>query len=221
MADTSNSGYISVQDSKRLASSFFSLDIKKDNKLTQKKVWIVTIGSLIGIAVLGAFLFNFNVVFIPKHNKISRNDSIMLFRNEIVENIIPINFVESSKIAKDIIYVDMPLDKKTGFSINFTDKVDLSNSKIVILAKRPYSAFSARLVLRDTNFFSNASIPIEVKVPECMEKSGFNEIPIDWESDSDFNFSLFRINQMRFVFSQKGEDFLPLLIKNIFIKKRR
>ena|GEM_PF-3033483 len=222
MIDFSRITSISTKDSKRLERSFFHSSKKQKYRGPKKKIILFFVSSLITVILLVTiFLINFNILILPQYKKYFGKKSLNLLDKSTLAYL---RFLEPDinfKIDKSFIYLDVPFNKKNGVSLNFKDKMDLSNSKIILVVKKPQNDFRIYTILRDVNFFSNFHKPIEVQVKKTDLKSTYLEIPIEIEDNLAYNLNLLYINQIRFYFFQKKNESLSLLVKNIILQKRR
>lgn len=168
-----------------------------------------------------AFFSNFDIVILSNPNHIFGNDAIDLLSKEELATASIIAPAGNSKIAKKLILVDIPFDRKAGFSLNFKDKMDMSDSNVALVLKNPGQDFNIDVVLRDNRFFSNSLNPITLEVSGATETSEYIKVPINIEHSNISNINLLGISQLRFVFSQKKEDSLPVFVKNVLYEKRR
>ncbi len=220
MIDFSNLNPISLDDSRRLEKTFFSPREKKP----KRKKKIIVIGGIVFlcIAVLTTFfVLNFNVLILPQYKNPLKDSEISLLKNELVSSITLINPQLGSKITKNTILIDVPFNADSGFAINLKDKIDISNSTITLVVKNVRKKFNIRLILRDNNFFSNAKSPLEKVVTSPEEDSAYIEIPITIKNIVDGTLNTKRITQLRFIFYQDEINSLPVLIKEIILRKRR
>ncbi len=222
MIDFSNLNPISFKDSRRLEDAFFSPQKKKKEKRKKKK--LVVIGSVFllgGIFILIIFLLNFSIVILPQYKNISKEKEINLIKNNGLSSITLLSPQLGSKITKNIIFIDLPFNTHSGFAVNFKDKVNLYNSKIILVIKQISEPLKLSLILRDNNFLSNANKPLEITIKPSSHKTPYMEIPIEIEDTFEGNINIRKVNQLRFIFHQKKNNSTPLLIKEIVLKKRR
>ncbi len=222
MIDFSDINTMSLNDYKRLEKSFFRSPKKKNNKHHRTNKIIVISSVLVLVAAI-IFMFiatHFNIIIIPEH-KNTRSKAINLIDSKHMSSIRLIAPHLSSKILKNTLLIDIPFNVKSGFSVTLKDKVDLYNSRIILVIKKFKGSIKLLTILRDTSFFSNASNPVEINVsPDNSGNSPYLEIPIDIDSKIK-SASINRINQIRFMFYQKDVSSLPLLIKDAYLEKRR
>jgi len=224
MIDFPNISHISIDDSKRLEKSFFAPPGKKYNQNRKNKKFIaltVSLASVIAV-LLAIFLINFNIVIIPQYKNNFKPETINLLNKNATSAIKLINPQSASRVMKGIIYINIPFNTKTGFSITLKDKMDMSNSRIILLIKRTRKEFRLDTILRDINFFSNSGKPLETKILKPNDRSPpYMKISIMINDKTKSTLNLKLINQLRFIFYQAKVDSLPLLIKDIRIEKRR
>ncbi len=220
MIDFSNLNPISLDDSRRLEKTFFS---SKEKKPKRKKK-IIAIGGVVFLCIaifIAIFLLNFNILILPQYKNTLKASEISLLRDEAVSSIILINPQLGSKITKNALLIDVPFNTDTGFAVNLKDKIDISNSTLTLVAKNVKKRLNIHLTLRDNNFFSNAKNPLEKVVTNLKKDSAYIEIPITIKDVVEGNLNTKRITQLRFVFHQDETNSLPLLIKEIILRKRR
>jgi len=221
MIDFSNISTISFNDSKRLKESFFrSPDNKNGKRRKRNKIIVIGVSILIIVLVFTFLALNFNIVIFPQYKSIYKQKLLNILDNKYASSIRLINPHLGSKITNNVILVETPFNTKSGFSITFHDKTDFSNSKIILVIKKPEYNFKLHTILRDTNFFSNADNPIETNTSLANDNAPYTEIPIDIDNSINKNMSIKRINQLRFVFYQKKTGSLPLFIKGVYLKRR-
>ena len=221
MIDFSNINTISFNDSKRLKESFFRPPKKNNNRRHKRnKIIIIILSILTAIIIIKLFTLNFNIVIFPQYKNHYKQGFMNLLSNKHLSSIILVNPRLGSKITKNIILIEVPFNTKSGFSIILRDKTDFSNSRLVIVAKKPKYDFKIFTILRDTSFFSNADKPIEISTSLANNNNTYVEIPIDIDNNIGKNISIKRINQLRLMFYQKKTGSLPLLIKKIYLERR-
>ncbi|MBN3039138.1 MAG: hypothetical protein JW869_06985 [Candidatus Omnitrophica bacterium] len=219
-----NRTLLSSQDFRRLKESFFSSSPHQasPSHTNIKKKVIMTASLAFVVLLIGfAFFSNFDIVILSNPNHIFGNDAIDLLSKEELATASIIAPAGNSKIAKKLILVDIPFDRKAGFSLNFKDKMDMSDSNVALVLKNPGQDFNIDVVLRDNRFFSNSLNPITLEVSGATETSEYIKVPINIEHSNISNINLLGISQLRFVFSQKKEDSLPVFVKNVLYEKRR
>ena len=224
MIDFPNVSHISIDDSKRLEKSFFTPSGKKYNQNRKSKKLIALVVSLASVIVvlLALFLINFNIVILPQYKNAFKPETIDLLNKNITSAIRLINPQSASRVMKGIIYINVPFNTKTGFSITLKDKMDMSNSRVILLIKKTRKEFRLDTVLRDINFFSNSGNPLETKILKPNGRSfPYMKISVMINDKTKSTLNLRLITQLRFIFYQAKVDSLPLLIKDIRIEKRR
>ncbi len=216
-----NANSLSFNDSKRLEKSFFSKPAQKSFKKSKtKNKIIIAIIPIVALSAAGiVFLMNFSIIIIPQHKKIPQNNIVDLLNNESVASPELINPHYASKITNNIAYIDLPFSTKSGFSLHLKNKLDISNSTINLVLRKPRNTLKLFLILRDTKFFSNSSKPLVIQISQNSEEKSYLTIPINFANNIDSNVSLFRINQIRFIFYQEEKKFFPLFVKNVFLEK--
>lgn len=212
---------LSDRDTLRIEKSFFSTpSVQKENKNYKKKRLVFILSSSFALSLIVVFLlYNFKIIILPRPSGLAQSKIVdLLTRNEPLE----LELFQpqgSSKIFKNIIYLDIPYMRKSGFSLNFKEKIDMRGTKLILLVKNPHPDLKMDVVLRDERFFSNARNPIKLEVPHQSKKSNYNKISIPLENQIDSQISLARIKQLRFIFQPQKVESLPILIKKIFLEK--
>ena len=211
---------ISLNDSKRLKESFFnSTENKKNNNRKRNKIIIAT--AIVLMIIVAAALFalkNFDIIILPQYKSIRSQKDINLLNNKYTSSINLLNARPGSKITKNGVLIEAPSGTKAGLSVTLRDKIDFSNSRLILVINNPEYNFRIFAVLRDTNFFSNADSPIEINASPSNSNTSYVEIPID--INNDINADIKRVNQLRLTFYQKKTYLLPLLIKKVYLERR-
>ena len=140
MIDFPNVSHISIDDSKRLEKSFFTPSGKKYNQNRKSKKLIALVVSLASVIVvlLALFLINFNIVILPQYKNAFKPETIDLLNKNITSAIRLINPQSASRVMKGIIYINVPFNTKTGFSID--RKSTRLNSSHTDISRMPSSA---------------------------------------------------------------------------------
>ena len=216
-----NANPLSDRDTLRIEKSFFSApSVKKENKNYKKKKLVFILSFSFALSLIVVFLLhNFNIIIFPRPRALAQSKIVdLLARKELLE----LELFQpqgSSKIFKNIIYLDIPYMRKGGFSLNFKEKIDLRGTKLTLLVKSPHPDLKMELVLRDERFFSNARNPIKLEISHQSKKSNYNKISIPLENQTDSQVSLARIKQLRFIFQPQEAESLPIFIKEMFLEK--
>ena len=224
MDSTVSSNSLSLNDSKRLEKSFFSKPAQKSSKKNkpEHKILIAIIPVVILIIIAAtAFLMNFSIIIIPQHKEIAASDAVDLLHDNTLSTAKLINPQFAAKITDSAVYIDLPFNKKSGFSLKMKNKLDISNSVLNLVLRKPQQALKLFIILRDTKFFSNSSNPLEIEINEGSESKGYLTVPIKLTDRISSPVGLKRINQIRFIFHQEKKDFFPIFVKNVFLEKRR
>jgi len=221
MIDFASLKTISTDDSKRLETSFFRPPKKEKPHSEKKKKLIIISSAAIAVILVIIFLVNFKVLILPEHKKSYKAQTIQLLDKK---NLSSLEFSEPrlfATITGGIIYFDVPFNTKTGFTVNLAKKIDLSNAQLVVLLKAPHNEITVDAILRDVNFFSNSRKPLRAVASNAREKETYVELGFDVQEDASPNLNLVHINQLRFYFSQKEVSSMPVIVKNIIVKKLR
>jgi len=218
MIDFSDLKTISLPDRKRLENSFFHTETTKDRKPENKKLKLIVFSSVAFLAVVSLVFFaKYNIVILPQHNIKAKKETTNLLSKD---NLNSLTFNDSKtevSLKQKIINLNLESGNPQSFTINLNKEIDISNSQIIVAIKNPGSKLKLQTIVRDYNFFSNASSPIITTLQPAL-KSPYIETSITLKNDTTQNLNLFRIKQIRFIFTQNEKDYLPVLIKNIFIK---
>ncbi|MFH1767616.1 MAG: hypothetical protein ABH858_00460 [Candidatus Omnitrophota bacterium] len=219
MSNTGNFNSLSSHDEKRLKKAFFSQPplptVKKGRK---KRLIINSFLTVLAILILMPLIKSRTVLFTS--SDITNTEEAGLEKEKVMSAADLTQ--DKSETAQKKISIELPLEEANKFIVNLDDKIDISNSTIVFVVKNPREDFSVSIIFRDTNFFSNASSPIIQQVSCLTDESDYLKIPVQIKDNIDTHLSPFRINQMRFAFIKGGkETTLPLLVKNVFLERRR
>lgn len=212
---------LSDRDALRIEKSFFSApSVQKEDKKYKKKRLVFILSSSFALSLIAVFfLHNFNIIFLPRPKNLAKSKAVdLLTRNDLLELEL-FKPQGSSKIFKDTIYLNIPYMRKSGFSLNFKEKINLRGTKLILLVKNPHPDFKIDVVLRDERFFSNARDPIKLEISHQDKKSNYNKVSIPLENQKNSQISLGRIKQLRFIFQQQKVESLPIFIKKILWEK--
>ncbi|MFH1046145.1 MAG: hypothetical protein V1727_04185 [Candidatus Omnitrophota bacterium] len=216
---------VSAGDFKRLKESFFSSEPVQEtqsekNTFKEKAVFFTILALLIG-GILFLVLSQFDVIVLPPYEH-TFTDAVsdMLTKKDIaaLELIDPSG---SAKIVKQVVHLDVPFEKKTGFGVNIYDTINMATTKLVLIIKPPTQKVELEVVLRDNRFFSNALDPIRVTIAPATRMKSYIEVPILAGENISYHLNLARIKQLRFSFSQNTQEAVHIFVKNVFFEKRR
>jgi len=223
MSNISDLNYLSAYDSRRLKKYFFSPSGDNDNgKRTKKEKMIPAVILLVTLGIIAIFISrNFNIVILPQYaKKIAKEEAIDLITNKNLAALKLIKPEQGSKIAEEVVFMNIPFDKKSGFSLNLKNKVNIIDSRLILVVKNPHQDFELYTTLRDVSFFSNARDPIKLKISQYAKDLTYLEIPIEITRKATSNFNAAYTNQIRFVFRQNKKDFMPIFVKNVLLERK-
>jgi len=223
MSNISDLNYLSAYDSRRLKKYFFSPSDKNNNGKRVKKERIIS--AVILLVALGAIIIfisrNFNIVILPQYARnIIKEKATDLIINKNLAALKLIKPEQGSKITKEVVFMNIPFDKKSGFSLNLKNKVNITDSRLILVVKNPHQDFELYTIMRDVSFFSNARNPIKLKISQYAKDLTYLEIPIEITRKASSNFNAAYTNQIRFVFRQNKKDFMPLFVKNVLLERK-
>ncbi len=208
-----------TQDTVRLKNSFFSQTIDSEiPKKTKKKFNLLFLLLFVFVAIVLFVLANFQIAILPKQNLNVSKTSLL---KDAGNSSITLNDPwDNSRITKNVIFLDIPENTKSGVNINFKTPINLDTSRIVLILKNPLNTISLEVVARDQNYRSNARDPLKISVAPAVNKTNYIKVPVHYNKITFPRLKINTINQIRLIFSENKKGSEPIIINDIILEKK-
>jgi hypothetical protein len=198
--DKSSVLFYSHLDNQRLQETFFTPE-KKPVKPKKKKIIFLPVISILVVLLL-FFIFNYDLVLVPRSNLLTANQTPSLFSKDLLSSV---SFIGGDKklmrAKKSLVYLIVPEGQKVGVKFDLKKPIDLNTNQLLLWVEKAKVPFNMEVVARDKRFFSNAREPLKI-IMDKKDNSSYNKIPIQFQSAASSNVNFAKINQIKMYFYQ-------------------